>query len=313
MKYYDTQIWFTNYFNASAIKRVDQRNLVDWLNDSSGGAERNLLMTGNNIGFELMESGVETLAFYETWLASDYIENSVGSVLVDSVPGLEDRAGGTDFLTYDDAECVIRGACPILHDFDVLDPQSGIPGTETVADYIRQDHARKSAGVAYTNQTMGYQTVNLGFGMEFMMDGTYDGGSSNYTPEGYYHTGVHDRANLMQNILEVYFNKSPTGDETGVVDGGFRNTLSQAYPNPFNPTTKIAYSVREAGPVTIRVYNVAGKAVRTLLDAEVDAGVSGFVVWDGANDSGQRCGSGVYFYRIEAPSFATSRKMIMLK
>ena len=110
-----------------------------------------------------------------------------------------------------------------------------------------------------------------------------------------------------------YFSKTPGGDETGIDVGGVRNTLSQAYPNPFNPSTKISYAVREAGPVTIRVYNVAGRAVRTLLDTEVEAGASGFVVWDGTNDSGQRCGSGVYFYRIEAPSFATSRKMIMLK
>jgi hypothetical protein len=65
--------------------------------------------------------------------------------------------------------------------------------------------------------------------------------------------------------------------------------------------------------VTIEVYNVAGRVVRTLLDTEVDAGASGYVVWDGTSDSGDRCASGVYFYRIAAPGFATSRKMVMLK
>jgi hypothetical protein len=45
----------------------------------------------------------------------------------------------------------------------------------------------------------------------------------------------------------------------------------------------------------------------------VDAGSSGYVVWDGTGDGGERCASGVYFYRIAAPGFATSRKMVMLK
>jgi flagellar hook assembly protein FlgD len=97
------------------------------------------------------------------------------------------------------------------------------------------------------------------------------------------------------------------------VIGGAKNVLSHAYPNPFNPVTKIAYSVKEAGPVTIEVYNVAGKVVRTLLETEVDAGAAGFVVWDGANDGGEKCASGVYFYRIAAPGFTESHKMIMLK
>jgi len=215
-------------------------------------------------------------------------------------------------MTHDDGECIIRGACPLLHRFDVVQPYSGIAGNETVADYVRMDDVRRMAGVAYTHGTSGYQTVNLGFGMEFMMDGTVGAGASNYTTEGYYHTGLQDRINFMQNIMD-YFGQSPTGDGTGIVDGGVRNTLSQAYPNPFNPVTKIAYSVKEAGPVTIRVYNAAGRAVRTLLEEEVDAGVAGFVVWDGRTETGERCASGVYFYRIEAPGFASSRKMVMLK
>jgi flagellar hook assembly protein FlgD len=116
---------------------------------------------------------------------------------------------------------------------------------------------------------------------------------------------------MMENIME-YFGKTAGGPGTGVVEG-VKNELSHAHPNPFNPVTRIAYSVKEEGPVTIEVYNVAGRVVRTLLDAEVDAGASGYVVWDGTNDGGEKCASGVYFYRIAAPGFATSRKMVMLK
>jgi hypothetical protein len=312
MKYYDTQIWFTNDFDARTLNPSDQRSLIQWLNQSSAGKERNLLVTGNDIGYELTETGSETLAFYETWLASDYVENSVGSVLVDSVPGLEDHAGDYSFMTHADDECILRGACPTLNHFDVVQPTAGIVGVETAVDYVRQDNERKPAGVAYTHATYGYQTVNLGFGMEFMMDGTTHGGSGNYYNGGYYHTGLLDRMDLMQNIMD-YFGEVAGGSGTGVVDGGSKNALSQAYPNPFNPKTRIAYSVGEAGRAKIEVYNVAGKVVRTLLDTELEAGASGHVIWDGSDDAGERCGSGVYFYRITAPGFVSSRKMLMLK
>jgi hypothetical protein len=98
-------------------------------------------------------------------------------------------------------------------------------------------------------------------------------------------------------------------DET-TVEG---RSLSQNYPNPFNPVTKIAYSVRQAGPVTIEVVNAAGRVVRTLLDTEVDAGASGAVTWNGMDSTGRQCASGVYFYRIDSADGTESHKMVMMK
>ena len=313
MKYYDTQIWFINEFNAYTVKGPDQERLIYWLNESALGKERNLLITGNDWGFELMEANKETMQFYTTWMSSDYVSDGVGVVTVDSVPTLQDHAGGHDFMTYDDGKCIVRGGCPVLNHFDVVDIAPGSEANaQIVADYVKLDASELPAGVAYTHPTAGYQTVNLGFGMEFMMDSM-----ETSRTQGYYASGVYDRVNLMGNILGTpsragYFGLTPDNPGTGVVDG-VKNALSHAYPNPFNPVTKIAYSVKEAGPVTIDVYNVAGKVVRTLLDTEVEAGASGYVVWDGSNDAGKKCASGVYFYRIAAPAFTTSRKMIMLK
>jgi hypothetical protein len=312
-KYYDTQIWFFDDFNAYLLWPSDQENIIAWLNQAGEGKERNLLLTGNDIGYELKETGKETLLFYDTWLASEYLDNTVGVVTVDSVPGLRDHAGDWTFMDYDDGECIVRGGCPILNYFDVVGARTGLPGNEVVADYVKEDSSTRPAGVAYTHPTLGYQTVNLGFGMEFMEDSM-----ETSRTQGYYVNGIQDRVNLMANILggggrAGYFGLTPTGPGTGIDGGTVRNALSYAYPNPFNPVTKIAYSVKEAGPVTIQVYNVAGKVVRTLLDTELEAGSRGFVIWDGTNEGGERCASGVYFYRITAPGFTKSNKMIMLK
>jgi hypothetical protein len=309
-KYYNTMIWFTDEFDAYTIKAPDQANLINWLNESGGGAERNLLITGNDWGYELEAVGKETLSFYQTWMASDFIQNAVGSVVVDSIPGIVEAAGGPTFMDYDDGQAILRGGCPVLHYYDVVDADAGIPGVGVALNYKKLDTSTLPAGTYYTHQSLGYQTVNLGFGMEFISDGVV-GGPGNYTPEGYYHVGLEDQVNLMDNIM-TFFGETPSGSATGVSDG-LKNDLSLAFPNPFNPVTKIAYAVKEAGPVKIQVYNVAGKVVRTLLDTEVEAGTTGYVVWDGRNDTGDNCSSGVYFYRIAAPGFAQSHKMIMLK
>jgi hypothetical protein len=306
-KYYDSQIWWFSDFDAFTIKRVDQKRLIDWLSVASETNDRNLLIAGNDVAFELMESGAETLGFFETWLASDYIETSVGPVNVDSVPGLVDDTGGYVFL---DDEGILQGGCPILQQFDVIDAMVGTDA-EVAVDYVKADcTTQRPAGTAYTHPTLGYQTVMLGFDVCYLMDGEVCG-ANNYTPEGYHKSGIAQRVNLIGNIMD-YFAYAPTTDPTGVPDG-LKNELSYAYPNPFNPVTKIAYSIREAGPTTIEVYNMAGKVVRTLLSTELEAGASGFVVWDGTSDGGQKCASGVYFYRLNAPGYTETQKMVMLK
>jgi len=89
--------------------------------------------------------------------------------------------------------------------------------------------------------------------------------------------------------------------------------LAQNYPNPFNPATTIRYSVRERARVQLKIYNVAGQLVTTLVDRVVEGGVEHTVAWDGRNDAGMRVATGVYFYRMTAPDFTKTRKMVLLK
>ena len=106
-KYYDTQIWFTHDFNAYTIKPFDQVNLIAWLSQAAEGKERNLFLTGNDIGQELMEAWGETLSFYSQWLASEYVRNDVADVH-DTLLVLQETSGGFDFMTYDDRRCPLR-------------------------------------------------------------------------------------------------------------------------------------------------------------------------------------------------------------
>lgn len=83
--------------------------------------------------------------------------------------------------------------------------------------------------------------------------------------------------------------------------------LSQNYPNPFNPTTQVEYSINEPGPVTLRVYNILGKEVATLVDGNQSAG-SHRVAFN-ANE----LPSGVYIYRLSSGNRVESRRMMLIK
>ena len=83
--------------------------------------------------------------------------------------------------------------------------------------------------------------------------------------------------------------------------------LLQNYPNPFNPTTTIIYEIPKSSFVTLKVYNIAGQMIATLVDGQKSAGRYA-VKWNAANVS-----SGVYIYRITAGNFSDVKKSIVLK
>jgi hypothetical protein len=89
-------------------------------------------------------------------------------------------------------------------------------------------------------------------------------------------------------------------------------SLSQNVPNPFNPTTEIAYSIPKPTQVRIEVLNILGQNVRTLVDEYKVAG-NYSVVWDGRDNSQQSVASGIYLYRITAGEFGETRKMVLMK
>ena len=79
------------------------------------------------------------------------------------------------------------------------------------------------------------------------------------------------------------------------------------YPNPFNPSTTIQYSLSEPGRVTISVYSINGQKVETLVDEMLDVGTHS------ARFDGSSLASGIYFYRLESPGFADTGKMLLVK
>jgi len=90
------------------------------------------------------------------------------------------------------------------------------------------------------------------------------------------------------------------------------SNLSGNYPNPFNPSTTIRYSVKEKGSVKLDIYNSKGQKVKSLVNESKAAGNYN-IVWDGRDDQNRSVASGVYFYRMTCDSYSATKKMIMMK
>ncbi len=115
---------------------------------------------------------------------------------------------------------------------------------------------------------------------------------------------------LVQMDLDGTEHTSNTVNVT--VDAPANFALEQNFPNPFNPSTEITFTLPESAPTKLVVYNSLGQVVRTLVDGNVDAGTHK-VTFDAKDDGGNELSSGTYIYKIISGSFNETRKMTLAK
>lgn len=112
-------------------------------------------------------------------------------------------------------------------------------------------------------------------------------------------------------FAKVTFGDAQTGVQTPAAQPAPLK-LNANFPNPFNPSTTIEFTVPKSGEVKLAVYNTAGQKVRELLSRNISAGTYR-VLWDGKDAKGKLVSSGTYFYRVSMPGFRSSGKMELAK
>ena len=171
------------------------------------------------------------------------------------------------------------------------------PSAVISLSYAKDQTNPKPAGIEYSGS---YRLVFWGFGFE--------GITSMYSNKN-------TRMDAMQRILDFLDNiATDAGDDISVggqIPKDF--ALNQNYPNPFNPSTLISYDLNKSMTnVSLKIYNLLGQEVKTLVDGPQDAGFYR-VEWDSTDDSGHQMATGVYFYRLQAGAQTQTRKMVLLK
>ena len=114
------------------------------------------------------------------------------------------------------------------------------------------------------------------------------------------------------NVMELSTGSATVLDEGAIVTS---LELTQNYPNPFNPSTTISYNVDASGMVTLKIYDIMGRLVRTLVDDHRSSGnLGGYsVVWDGKDSQGQQVSAGLYIYSLQTPGGNMTKKMVLMK
>ncbi len=192
---------------------------------------------------------------------------------------------------------IALGGCPVLNDFDLMTPQG--PAVAAM-DYVATGGGAVLAQATATAQATTARFVLSGFGYNFIRD-------DEEVPLASMDRVVHLRDILTWLGMSV-------ADPVGIKTAAFENRLDNNYPNPFNPTTTIKYSIAERGHVTLKIYDAAGRRVRTLVDEVQPPRHEGYHArWDGTNDNGQTVSSGVYFYKLSSARFSKTKKMVFVK
>lgn len=120
-----------------------------------------------------------------------------------------------------------------------------------------------------------------------------------------YPEGTSDKSNTIST-------DDPSTDQDDEIITPPKYTLRQNYPNPFNPVTNISFSLPVQEKVTLKIYNIRGELVKTLVQEVLPAG-NHTVQWHGVNHRNQTVSSGIYFYDMRAGSFRETRKALLLK
>jgi len=122
---------------------------------------------------------------------------------------------------------------------------------------------------------------------------------------------IYNYALSFQEIRALYDFATSVDDKTIYSVPG-ENQLFQNYPNPFNSTTIINYQVKDAAPVNLKVYDILGNKIRTIVNENKIAGYY-TEYWDGKNDSGLQVPSGIYFYTLKTKNYNRTKKLVLLK
>jgi len=233
-----------------------------------------LFISGQDLGWELNDQGGAAYAWYQQYLGATFVNDDTNYYTLSGVPGDPISNGLT--LTIQGGD----GAGNQDYPSDI-DPY-GI-GSRVILTYDAQRNGAvaKSDGVS--------KVVYFAFGYEAIDNAA-------------------DRELVMQRVigwLTGTGTDAPAAPAPGLA-------LRQNVPNPFNPTTEIAFSLNAPAEARLEILDARGRLLRVLSEGPLPAGEHR-AVWDGRDGGGRALPSGVYFYRVATPEAAASRRMVLLK
>jgi hypothetical protein len=280
-------VWFTG--EATPVLTERDRQIISAYLESGG----RLFISGQDVAYALCdsasgESDSASVVWFERTFLALYEENDSGILSLDGIEGYPISDGltinisggdGADNQTSPDVIMLFGGI-------------EWIPLPEPVFFYA----GGWSCGASVLDEfNVGYKVVYFAFGFEAIDNGA-------------------DRALVMNRVMDWLMTPTAVEDQVDVVSRPVDFFLSQNYPNPFNATTAFRLTIPGQNPasVSLKIYNVLGQEVRTLVDDIMSPGHH-HIIWDGRDRLGKDLASGVYFSRMEVGDFDQTRKLVLTR
>ena len=287
----DQASWFRNWLNQGAASEAHFATL--WIIGSNTTEERGTdALIATDMGVSLVAT--------DQLLDVNPTVNGITSFVFDQGIGTSSQAFTGDLY-------LLNGGCPVVRNYDALGNAGSAIRTHQYTDPSKPGVTR-GAIVMNRNNSGAWNTIMQSHPWGDIRDDP--GVPETNPPERILLTKILNGALPLGCI-----STSPptdTGDRDGL-DVPRATMLYPNVPNPFNPTTRIRFDLAEGGRVVLRIYDVAGRQVRSLLDEDMAAGHDRSAMWDGLDDDGQRAASGVYFYRLDAGGKSLTRKLVVMK
>jgi len=306
LAYYDDLLYtcgdfdvFTLAYNDYAQDASDDiAQLTLWLNQG----DKDMFMTGDGLIRDLANADPSTLTFMEEYLSLRFVNRDIRP-LIDgqSAPVVVAEMGSPVFQNI--SSWVAYGGCRIINQFDAVEP---INTASRHAQFTDANGAGGAYGYSAASLNLGAngnRSVTLPYDFMYIMKDPDETGGKAAAP-------LSARARLLGDVLS-YFGIDSNPEYVSPVPGAEKFAVSN-YPNPFNPSTKIIYTMPQRGHLTLKIYNVRGELVRTLIDEVRDKG-SDHIMWDGTNSQGSQVSSGVYFYEARTGGDVQVQKMALVK
>ncbi|MBN2411794.1 T9SS type A sorting domain-containing protein [candidate division KSB1 bacterium] len=274
--------WSTGDDRDSTLTSVEQSLLARFLDN--GGR---LLLTGQNIGYDLTTDGTESDSlFYHNYLHATFIKDNLESSIV---LGVRDDPIGDRLVLYFDKPPLGAGNQKSV---DVITP------LEPAVTFLQYYGSEGSAGIYNHNEMNDSRLVYLAFGLEGISKITSKNGP-----------GMNE---MMVRIIEWFSKPSDISAITTTDNLPAEYNLYPNYPNPFNPETRIKFDIPRRDFVTLKIYDILGREVTTLMQ-EIKAPGSYTLSWNASDRAGVRVPSGIYLYKITTGNFTANRKMLLLR
>jgi len=305
---YELLIYTSGNLSSSTISNGDFSDdagddigaLLNWMNSGNKG----LFLTGDGLASDLgINAGANGLSFLENVMGLNVETNDIRPIignqsfpLVLAVPANGVIQNVDSWIAY--SSCL--GVNQYLYGLNQFDGVTTIAGASRLAEFA--DPNDNPGGYDFSAATL-----NIYNGSNRIVSMPYDFMNIATDPDEPA-TGLSARVRILEDVLS-YFGFSGGGTPANIPEATAFSVSS--YPNPFNPATRMDYTIRSPGHLSLKIYDVRGRLVRTLLDEQVETG--GFVMWDGSNESGAQVASGVYFREARMAGEVDIEKLALIK